>query len=205
MILTNCKAQPIEVELYFHNSCKSTIDTMEFELVDLFSSKTYSSQHGIVKVDTMGYYMLSIYLLNENYVESYYKYIDILQEGKITDTIFIPKIRFQTETALHSQYWNYVNCGQICNGEEIDFYPNGNKRISGFFTNGKPSEITEYRNNGTKETISFFTLNDSRPHKIEYYDNNEKLESYEVHLHRRNKTIVKIFNSSGKLIEKEKH
>ena len=103
------------------------------------------------------------------------------------DTIRIPKILFAGGNELHSKRWTYLNCGKVCNGKETDFYVNGNKRTEGIYENGKPLEIKEYRKNGTLRSQYFYenlTLNYER---VDYYDENENLEEYEIYKNKKRK------------------
>ncbi|WP_198403814.1 toxin-antitoxin system YwqK family antitoxin [Aquimarina aggregata] len=98
-----------------------------------------------------------------------------------TDTIYIPKILFAVGNELHSKRFNYLNCEKVCNGKETDFYKNGNKRTEGTYKNGKPIEIKDYRTSGTLRAQYFYenlTLNYKR---IDYYDENEDLEEYQIY------------------------
>ena len=123
------------------------------------------------------------------------------------DTIRIPKILFAGGNELHSKRWTYLNCGKVCNGKETDFYANGNKRTEGTYENGKPIEIKEYRKNGTLRAQYFYenlTLNYER---VDYYDEKENLEEYEIYKNKKRKTIIKTFDRNGKLTNRktEKH
>ncbi|MFD1016197.1 toxin-antitoxin system YwqK family antitoxin [Winogradskyella rapida] len=123
------------------------------------------------------------------------------------DTIRIPKILFAGGNELHSKRWTYLNCEKVCDGKETDFYANGNKRTQGTYENGKPIEIKEFRKNGTLRAQYFYknlTLNYER---VDYYDENENLEEYEIYKNKKRKTIIKTFDKNGKLTNRktEKH
>ncbi len=140
----------------------------------------------------------------DSFPELNYKIITVfIKRGELTgeysttlktknDTIRIPKILFSFERVLHSNRWNYLNCGKICNGTETDFYANGNKRLEGKFQNGKPIEIKDFRINGELLTQTFYdnlTLNYKR---VNYFDNNGELTEYQIYKNKRKKLLSEL-------------
>lgn len=209
IILVNSQiisAQTIEVELYFRNSCTNKIEQIEFDLINLNRVEIiYTSNNSKVKVDSLGSYLVLTGIIkgDYDYVESFYSPIELTNTAKYIDTIFIPNIRLKTEIALHSQFWEYVKCGNTCNGNMSDFYENGNIRLSGIFVDGKPIEITEYQKNGIIERKELYNLGNSKPYKIEYYDLLGKLEEFETYNFKEGKVIKELFDMNGNLINKK--
>lgn len=197
-------AQTIEVELYFLNSCNNKIEQLEFDLISLYGDEIiYTSNNSKTKVDSLGFYIVSTGIIKGDYIESFNSPIEFANTDKYIDTLFIPKIRFKTEMALHSSYWNYVKCGNTCNGRVSDIYANGNIRLLGNFVEGKPTEIIEYRENGVIEIKNQYNLGDQRPYKIEYYDLNGSLEEFEIYNYQKEMVIIELFDMNGNLINKE--
>nr|WP_321230791.1 hypothetical protein [uncultured Psychroserpens sp.] len=142
-------------------------------------------------------------MVEGDYNSSISQTIKINKYEKFIDTILIPKIRFTTESTLHSSYWNYFNCDKICNGKEIDYYSNGNKRLEGIFEKGKPIEITQFREDGIVETKNYYYLRRLNIKRREYYDSKGKLEEYELHKLKKSKIVIKTYDSKGELLKKE--
>ena len=92
-------------------------------------------------------YFISMNVKRGNY-EGDFNYSIALDKNKIyADTIDIPKILQCWSGALHdSSYGKFQYCDSICNGEEVEYYKNGNKKIEGFFINGKPKRKVKYYN-----------------------------------------------------------
>ena len=198
---TNIFSQ-VEFDLYFFDECKNEIKKMEFELIDSKSKVVELKKNTI---DSIGIYTLAttLEIKNGDYGASIIETLNIKEVGKYSDTINIPKLRFVTSNALHSSYWKYYKCSKICNGNEMDFYPNGNKRLEGKFKDGKPSVIKEYNENGTLKTQTFYenyTLNYKR---INYFNEKNELIEYEIYKNKKRKTIIKTFDKNGKLTYKE--
>lgn len=146
--------------------------------------------------------------LNDSFITVYKKIDDwLLQFSTIlktkNDTIRIPKILFASGNELHSKRWTYLNCGKVCNGVETDFYENGNKRTEGTYKNGKPIEIKEYRENGILKAQYFYKNLTLLYKRIDYYDENGKLEEYEIHKNKKRKTTIKTFNENNELINRK--
>ncbi|MDN3494252.1 toxin-antitoxin system YwqK family antitoxin [Winogradskyella bathintestinalis] len=171
------------LNLVFYDNCSNKIIEPEFEI-------------------------LYISGVNYDYITVYKEIDDWTIQHSATvktknDTIRIPKILFAGGNELHSKRWTYLNCDKICDGNETDFYENGNKRTDGTYSNGKPIEIKEYRKNGTLRAQYFYenlTLNYER---VDYYDENEDLEEYQTYENKKRKTIIKTFDKNGKLTDKE--
>lgn len=176
-----------KLNLVFYDDCSNQIIEPEFE---------------ILYVSDLNYDLITVYKEVDDWVLQYSTTLKTKN-----DTIRIPKILFAGGNELHSKRWTYLNCEKVCNGKETDYYHNGNKRTSGTYENGKPIEIKEYRESGTLRAQYFYenlTLNYER---VDYYDENENLEEYEIYKNKRRKTIIKTFDKNGKLTnrETEKH
>jgi hypothetical protein len=200
----SCSYGQIKVELFFNDNCTDSIIRLEYELnkIDSFENFYQSTNYKII-VPEKGRYFLSTGIEKGDLIGLFFTSIEIKDTIGFIDTLFIPMIRFTVEKALHSQYWNYFNCDKLCDGEEIDHYANGNIRLKGLFVEGKPGEISEYRENGTIETNEIYKLGFQDFKKIEYFDNNGLLEKYEIYKNRKRKTIIISFNSNDKVIEKK--
>ena len=119
------------------------------------------------------------------------------------DTIRIPKVLFGAGKELNSKRWAYLNCNNLCQELETDYYPNGNKRIEGNFKDGKPAEIKYYRKSGIVESEEIYESGTLNIAKINYYDEQGKLIGYELRKNKKQKTITRTFDKNDKRIKKE--
>lgn len=203
-IIPICSCSQVELEIYLLDKCTNQVTKAEF---DLFDNNNKLIDFDVQKpiIDSLGVYFLTtgIDIKNNNYVTLVSKEINITKPGIYRDTIPVPKIRFVGSGTPYSNYWNYFNCNKICNGLETDYFENSNKRLEGTFKNGKPTDIKEYWENGNLRFHFYyrnFTLDYDRAY---YYDENGDLISFDIHKHRKKKTIVKTFDEKGRLIDKK--
>lgn len=173
------------LNLVFYSECSGKIITPEFDIDIVPESEN-------VKILT--YYIERGEWISQNTIT-----IDLRKN----DTIKIPKILFGGGNELHSQRWTYLNCNEICEGKETDYYSNGNKRLEGIFENGKPSEIKFFRENGTLESQEIYKLGTLNKTRVNYFDENGILTEYEIHKNRKKKTVIRTFDKNRKQINKE--
>lgn len=190
LFIQNLNAQT-EVELVFWDSCENKILKTEYEVNSLNNPNEFYSSEGSKVILPKGHYIVSFGKLDGDLIKSSSQRLEIIDSKKITDTLVLPKIVFTlrgleiidaekstdtTESALHSTNWDYYNCEKLCNGYQTDFYPNGSLRLDRVFKKGKPSEITHYREDGSKETKYYYKIGDMDYFKVERFDHNGKLE-----------------------------
>ena len=171
------------MNLVFYDNCSNQIIEPEFE---------------VLYVSDLNYDLLTVYKEIDNWVLQYSTTLKTKN-----DTIRIPKILFAGGNELHSKRWTYLNCEKVCNGKETDFYENGNKRTEGTYSNGKPIEIKEYRDNGILRAQYFYENLTLKYKRIDYYDENGNLEEYEIYKNKKRRTIIKTFDKNGNLKNKE--
>jgi hypothetical protein len=192
----------IKVNLYFINNCSDSILRLDYELFNPNTEQFYESKGVKAIVPSFGKYMLSTGIINGDLIGYFYTSL-IINDSLIIDTFEIPKILFTCETALHSQYWNYYNCWKICHGLETDTYANGKIWHKGIFENGKPSEISEYRIDGSISIREFYVLGFQEYKRIEYFDSNGALDTHEIFKNKKKKTIILTYDRNDKLIDKK--
>ncbi|NOU59602.1 hypothetical protein [Marinifilum caeruleilacunae] len=193
----------IEVELFFYDTCADTIAQVQFDLFDIEKNKTFYSKNNKVIVDTIGKYLVGGYLTPGDLSYYFTSILHIKKKDKLIDTLNVSTIRFVTERALHSSFWNYYKCDKPCEGYETDYYSNGAKRVEGYFNSGKPDYISQYREDGTLETKTFYLKGMNLQRRVEYYDQAGELFEYETWDNRERKTIIKTYDSNGKFLNKE--
>lgn len=200
--IQNLNAQT-EVQLVFWDSCEGKIFKTEYEVNSLNNPNEFYSSKDSKVILPNGQYLVSFGKLDGNLIKSSSHGLEIEDSKKITDTLVLPKIVFTAESTQHSTYWNYYNCQKLCDGYQADFYPNRNLRLDGIFKNGKPSEITEYREDGSKETKYYYKIGFMDYFRLERFDKNGKLEEYESHKIIKGKPKVKVYNAQGKFLRNE--
>jgi len=163
-----------------------------------FSQKQINPEFDVFESKELNYRYITVYRENNDWISQY-----VATVKTSNDTIKIPKTLFSGGSELHSERWAYLNCDKICNGLEIDFYSNGNKRIEGNFKNGKPIKISFFRKEGTIEREEFYNVGDFRSKKTNHFNEKGDLIEYVIRKKRRRKIIVKTFDKNDKLINRE--
>lgn len=194
--------QKIIVDLYFFDTCKDSTHSIEYTLIG--ENGIYLSKGSTVEIDSAGWYVVtSGFGVGEDKIETIIDRIEVKSTSRYIDTIFVARIRLRSLSTLYASKAKYYNCDVICNGYEEDYFSNGNIKTKGKYINGLPIEISQFRENGTLEYKEFYKLGKFLIERIEYYDENGKLKSYEIHKYKRKKTIIKNYDGTGKLLKKE--
>jgi len=205
LVLTITKGYgQIEVELYFKDDCDNSIRRLEYQMFNLDKPGShFESSNSKVRVPSKGSYLISSSYSNGNKVSTFDLKLEITDFQFLVDTLSIPRIKFTTKDDMQSTEWNYFNCGHLCNGDEIDFYPNGQKRMEGDFREGKPVRLVEYRENGTKERVIWYKIGYLEYERIEYFDKTGKLTAYATFRKESNEIIKRVYDSKGTLQNRE--
>ncbi len=194
----------IEVELYFKDGCDNSVRKLDYELVDLDKpGEPIESINSKAILPTKGVYLVSSSYSKGDKVISFNLTLEIKDFHFFVDTLSIPRIKFTTTNELHSTYWNYFNCDKLCNGDEIDFYPNGQKRMEGDFREGKPVRMVEYRDDGTRERAIWYKIGYLEYERIEYFDKANKLTAYATFRKDNNEIIKRVYDAKGTLLNRE--
>jgi hypothetical protein len=140
-----CFCQSIEVKIYLLDSCKNSVKKLElFELKKnaqtfIFNSDIDSS---LILKDTGIYYLQSQYVAGK--VE-----LKIFNYGQYTDTLVQSNVIEIFTIHQKPSKRDWLCCDKKCNGFQIGYYQNGNKRVEGNFKEGKPiGELKFYKENG---------------------------------------------------------
>ena len=121
----------------------------------------------------------------------YFFDVEVRSSGINSDTFLLERLNFKIyiSNPPHSEYFE---CGELANGEIVDFYLDGKIRMKGVFEDGQPvdSLFSYYRNgqlselsissgNGWKKILYFengqlkSTFDSKRRIDIEYYENGQ--------------------------------
>lgn len=148
-----CFSQTIEVKIYVLDSCSNSVKKLElFELKKnsqtfIFNSDIDSS---LILKDTGVYFLQSQYVSGkvELKVTKFGQYIDTLVQSNVIETLTIHQ---------KPSYRGWLCCDKKCEGFQIGYYQNGNKRVEGTFHEGKPiGELKFYNENGEPSFIEYY-------------------------------------------------
>lgn len=173
-----------DLNLTFINQCTNEKVNPKFEILmpDLLS---------------LNYKYIGIYNNYENWETHHVSVVKT-----INDTIYIPRILLAGGYELHSNRWIYLNCNNVCDGIETDFYENGNKRLEGKFKNGKPTYIKYFRKNGILITEKLYKTGAFEAYRINSFDENGMLSSYTITYKDGKESTEKSYDKNGNLIDK---
>lgn len=193
----------IEVEYHFYSECQRRIikDSLEFNLQNLVTNKSYFPEDSKVIIPYIGKYELSVTIKNGKFIRSYEEEVEFRDSQKVIDTLTVPKILFEFENDNKTDNSKYLNCENLCNGYEVDYFENGKKRFEGNFSDGKAIWETEFERDGSFVKYYYDKLN--RYKRFEYYDLNGNLIEYLINKYRKKNFIQKTYNPKGKLIKRE--
>ena len=143
----------IKYVLYGKEICDNLIKRLDIYF--LWNDSIFISSLDTVPIllpDT-GYYKLQTSYTDPQDTVSVY----ISEYGLNSDTIIIESISNIIAVLHGPQIKGWYCCDKKCNGYQIDYYNNGNKRIEGYFKKGKAiGEIKYYNADGTLSTILYY-------------------------------------------------
>ncbi len=157
-------SQNIIVKLYLHDSCNDSVLPLDFyQLTKNDSTIIFNSDidsFPLSLVDTGNY------ILNSQYISGEVN-LNIDSYGIFTDTLELTNVN--EILTIHSKPSTrcWICCYTKCNGYQVGYYNNGNKRVEGLFKKGKPIE-----------KLTFYNINGKITH-IEYYNKRGKLKKRE--------------------------
>ncbi len=203
-VLAFTQKETFEVKLYFYNDCTNSVEMLDYNLIKFDSgNEVLSSVNSKVSIKSEGLYLVSASIIEGNRENRVNDTIYLQPSPKTyIDTLFIPKIRFTVNKNLLDKDWSFFNCDKICTGKEVDYHANGNQRLSGIFKDGKPIEVTYYRENGRKRLKKNYKLGQINYRRIEFFDLEGNLERYEICTEKNSKIIIKVFDSEGMFLMK---
>lgn len=173
--------QDTSFRLYGYNPCAKEVQRINFFGLEK-DGITYSIEDttGVLLLRDIGEYTLT-YVIDNIDTSQLGKVYDISRAGVFTDTLQMISIYECVEPVSHPDFVGYCCCEEKCEGYEVDYYTNGNKRIEGYFQEGVPiNDVKIYYPNGTLKQLNKFNKTGKLKKKV-YYDkqgNVEKVESY---------------------------
>jgi len=220
--------ESINLDLFFYNNCTDEIEPIEFYKIGKMNSGEFAfySNGPRSEIKSTGKYLISAEFLFDNQVSFFSDTIRVesLSEN-IVDTFHIPKVKEYFRSG-NMQKGKFFVCNVLCEGEVIDYYPNGQKKILGNFVEGNPIELIrfaedgnrkkkevfkegkqieliEYRKNGKKSKHFYFSEDGKTLKIIEFFDEDGFLNEYTVYTYRLYSFKAKTYNAKGDLIAKK--
>jgi len=156
--MTTCscltRAQTVKINFISFNPCNSTYEHeilcslfkggIEYKIADTL---------GTIFLPSTGKYKLTLQF-PEHYSVS--DSIVVSKSGQNYDTLKKAKIIEWQHSMNSSAYWC---CDRLCNGYNVDYYENGNKRMEGNFISGQPiGEFTVFYSNGEPKEVRFYDM-----------------------------------------------
>jgi hypothetical protein len=207
--ISGCLAQT-EVELFFFDPCTNKIFQEEFSLVRVDGDNPFMEYYESNKFEVIvpdGNYSVNFVRFEPNnphvVIGCYYEAIPICNITKYIDTVRIPRILPECASTYMFQRTHYYNCYRLCNGFEVDYYPNGNKRIEGHFYEGKPNWIINYRETGTINYKEYYDFKSGDLTKEDYYDDNGAFDTTVIYIKPKKIFVETVSDSAGRLLQKD--
>lgn len=203
--LTNQIVAQSNLEFFFFNSCSQQLEQHEFAMfssgnLEPISSKSFSVS---LSIDTSLSYFLEVQIPRSTY-QNFRHVFDLssLSEDIISDTLEVPFLDAINVGSIHNQKWVYIDCSGLVDGRKEYYDEYGIIRESGIFREGKPEEISKYSKKGVLLKRSFYA-GDIIATKVEFYDHNGQLDTYEIYRNKRRKNLTLTFNAFGKRISRD--
>lgn len=160
----------LKLKYSFLDGCTNAVKHYKYSLIEFDHNQVFKSDDsGFLQIDSPGVYLISLGFERNG------KHVGFSVFRKITgsgvDTIFLPKLLEETR-GLHSSIACFNVCGARISGEYTDYYPNGNRRLSGKFKNGCPVGLIKNYNLDGKVVFEWF-YKDCEPYGKPFYNIDE--------------------------------
>ena len=177
--------QETTYNLMLKNPCNNEVEhALIYHLEKSGKEFLISDTIGTVLLKEPGKYKLSAMMLGAEQEIT-------IKKGKNVDTLYVvrieeylklfphPSLKKKKESKESYKPVNYIRyqcCGEKCEGTQIDYYNNGNKRIEGIFESGLPKgKVTFYYPNGKVKEIRMYNEEGILEKEIKYDTNGKKL------------------------------
>lgn len=172
-----CYAQTIKFELYLFDQCADSVGRIGFFTLTKGDSTYYPKNNsGIVYLPEIGTYRLSS-IYSDDYMDYHFTGFK-----SVVDTINSARIQLCLKPATtHPDYIGYCCCSEKCEGEQAEYYSNGNKRIEGCFKEGIPQgDLKIYFPSGDLKQVDKYNKKGHLKKRI-LYDESGKVKSSETY------------------------
>ncbi len=170
-------AQTIKFELYLFDQCTDTVGRVGFFTLMKGDSTYYPKNNsGIVYLPETGNYRLST-IYSDDLIDYHFTSLD-----SVVDTVNSAKVQLCLEPPTsHPDFIGYCCCEAKCEGEQVEYYSNGNKRIEGCFKEGIPQgKLKIYYPSGELKQVDKYNKKGRLKKRI-LYDETGRVESSETY------------------------
>jgi len=202
-------SQKVTFRLYSENRCNNTYEELCFWSLHscgkaydpvtniIESCDSLSDDYKVycfVELPDTGRYVISGYWLDREYHFKEYKLY--------SDTINIATVEHLISTTSPITFSGYYCCDTLCEGYNIDYYANGNKRIEGSFKNGEPyGDLIFYKPDGTEDYVKRYTRKRNK-FTIGKYRNGKPFGAIITYGNDGSVILIKKYTDNGEFIEK---
>ena len=159
LIFLTSQAQEIQFKCYLRSNCDGSFKELQNYQLQKKDFQYFSLNSGTIASlpDTGIYILRSYYLAVEGdsmlvYI-GYGLNIDTIKQVDIYESIIL----HNNESTKEKAWSGWLCCGKKCEGFNVDYYNNGNKRLEGKFKKGKPvSDLKAYNGNGKLRYIEYY-------------------------------------------------
>ena len=180
-LLSNISFSQVNIDYRFYDNCKDSILDLNYSLISL---KDFSMTYSTYENDSLNKIEFGVYIVDVEIPEGEnYKTFNFTKEFKenlvYNDTIELPRIMRKYSSELHNQTdLGFFECENLCNGEIVEYYKNGNVRMKGIFKNGNPKkELKKYNQKGELVEIEIYNRKGVY-RKSKYPDYEKYIQSY---------------------------
>lgn len=159
--ITQALAREIQFMLHGLNPCTGKVENVSFYSLKKEAIYSPKDSTGTCILPDTGIYTLTFFDENKNYTFKEFK--------TYSDTLRLPTIQFCQELTTRVLFSGYCCCGILCEGKQVDYYSNGNKRIEGSFNKGKPiGKLNFYYSTGQLKLVEKYNKRGKLLKKIQY-------------------------------------
>ncbi|MDP4270234.1 MAG: hypothetical protein Q8909_08915 [Bacteroidota bacterium] len=126
----------VSIRFLIKDLCDDSLKTINWEIIDKLGNHKKADKDGYFCLEKNDDYFVSSFYRRGEYVRMLNFIYHVEGDRRLDSVITIPKIALFSESLISDEL--YINCNGPCNGICIDYYQNGQKRLEGNFSNGKP-------------------------------------------------------------------
>ena len=152
----NITAQTVDIKIFIRNPCNNSIRKLDFFQIEKDSHVLiYNSDiDSTLKLTNTGNY-----ILKSQYIAGLVK-IKIDSFGIFRDTLIQSNVNKVFTIHKKPSFLGWICCDNKCNGYQIGYYQNGNKKVEGLFKAGKAiGEIKYFNEDGGLSYIEYYNKN----------------------------------------------
>lgn len=154
-------SQEIQFTLHGYNPCTGKIENVSFYALKQQTVYNPKDSSGMCLLPDTGTYSLTFFDEEKHYTFKEFK--------TYSDTLRLPIIQFCIEPTTRVAFSGYCCCGSPCEGKQVDYYSNGNKRLEGSFIKGRPiGKLNFYYSTGQVKLVEVYNKQGKLLKKIHY-------------------------------------